>query len=187
MSDDPNNSRYFTSPADQVKALRFSEDVCRELVDLYGRILPESRSGGMEVTGLYLARHLPSVLNTEGSWKGREGWVVFKCSVTRARFAVPGDKPVPTLDAEYQFADEAESVFHRPVHPELADDPPRLAEKLVACLGRRLHQRFLNLIGTAAKLRALSGMEELPKTSEKNTCSKRQGCWDYESLDGIPE
>lgn len=188
MSDDPNNpGGHFTSPASQVEALSFPDNLWEQLKELYGQTLPEGQSGGMEVTGLRLSWHLPSGLDTEGVWEEREGWVKCKCALTGSRFALPEGEPVPALETEYRFDDSTESVFHQVVHPELAADRPRLAERLVAGLGRKVHDRFLDLIGTAAKLRALSEMEELPVTSEGEPSTQPPSGPDYEPVDDIPE
>lgn len=188
MSDDPTNpTNFFESPASQVEAFRFPDGLWEQLKDLYGQTLPEGQSGGMEVTGLRIAWHLPSVLDTEGPWEKRDGWVKCTCDLTQDRFAVPGDEPVAVLEEEYRFDDGTESVFYRPVHPELVADRPKLAEQLVADLGRQTHDLLLDLISVAARLKALSSMEEFPTSPEGDPCSERQGCRDYEPIDGIPK
>jgi len=188
MSDDPSKSdNLFDSPASQVEALRFPEGLWEQLKNLYGQTLPEGQSGGMEVISIRLARQLPSALDTEGAWTNREGWVVCKCALTQNRFAVPDGEPVPILETEYRFDDGTESVFYRPVHPELAANRAKLAERLVADLGRQTHDLLLDLISVAARLKALSGMDELPTAPEEESDWKSPGQWNYESIDGIPE
>lgn len=188
MSDDPSNSNgLFESPASQVEALCFPEDLWQQLEGLYGQTLPEGQSGGIEVTALHLSWLLPSGLDTEGAWEEQDDWVKCRCALTDARFAVPEGEPVPALEAEYRFDDGTESVFYQVVHPELAADRGRLPEQLVASLGRSVHDRFLDLIGTVARLRALSEMEELPATSKEGPSTQPNGGPDYEPVDDIPE
>jgi hypothetical protein len=183
MSDDPNKSNHlFDSPASQVEALRFPEDLWEQLKSLYAQTLPDGQSGGMEVTGIRLARQPPSALDTEGAWKNREGWVMCKCALTQDRFAVPDGEPVPIVEIEYRFEDGTESVFYRPVHPELAADRSKLAERLVADLGRQTHESLLDLISVAARLKALSGMEELPTGPKDESDAERAGRCNYEPI-----
>lgn len=186
MSDDPNKSNdLFDSPAGQVEALRFPEDLWKQLKNLYTQTLPDGQSGGMKVTGLRLARQLPAALDTEGAWKNREGWVMCKCALTQGRFAVPDGEPVPIVETEYRFDDGTESVFYRPVHPEFATNRAKLAERLVADLGRQTHESLLDLISVAARLKALSRMEELPTAREQESDAEGIDRCEYESIDGI--
>lgn len=185
MSDDPSKSEnLFDSPASQVDALCFPEDLREQAKDLYVQTLPEGQSGGMEVTGLRLDRYIPSAFDTEGAWDEREGWVVCKCALTHARFAVPEDAPVPALRAAYRFSDGTESVFHQVVHPELTADRAQLAERLVADLGQNTHDLFMELISVAAQLKALSEMEELPGIPEQDSDAESSGRCEYEPIDG---
>ena len=182
MPNDPkSSSSFFDSPASQVEALRFPDGLRDQLKELYDQTLPESQEGGMKVTSLRLTRALPSGLKTEGPWEKRDGWAVCMCSVTAARFAVPEGEPVPALETTYRCADGTEPVFHRAVHPDLAADRAKLAERLVAKLGRSIQERLLDLIGVAAKLEALSEMEELPGPTEEDSGPEHPGR--YEPID----
>lgn len=188
MTDDPSNpTNLFDSPADQVEALRFPDDLRTQAKDLYAQTLPDGQSGGMTVTDLRLVWHRPSAFKTEGAWEKEEGWVVCTCALTHARFAVPEDEAVPALQIEYRFADGTESVFYRSVHPELAANRPKLAEQLVASLGRKIHDRLMDLIGAAAELKTLSEMEDVPGTGEEQPGGERADRCEYQPIDSARE
>lgn len=184
--DSTSKATLFESPAEQVEALGFPNDLRKQAKAVYDQTLPERQSGGMVVTDLRVTSHAPCTLKTEGEWKKEEGWVMLKCAVTHARFAVPEEDAIPTLTTEYRFTDGEESVLHRPVHPELAADRSKVALYLVAKLGRNVRDRLMDLMGVAARLEALSEMEELPKTAENETDAKSRSACEYESVDPLP-
>lgn len=184
--DSNSNATLFESPAEQVEALGFPDDLRKQAKAVYDQTFPEGQDGGMKVTDLRLTSHAPYNLKTEGEWEKEEGWVMLKCCITHACFAVPKEEPVPTLTTEYRFTDGKESVFCRPVHPQLAADRSKVALYLVAKLGRNIRDRLMDLIGGAAKLEALSKMRALPKTAEDDTDGEGRGSCEYESVDPLP-
>ena len=184
--DSNSSTTIFESPAAQVDALEYPDDLREQVKDVYAQTLPDGQTGGMEVTGIHITLHQLSSLETEGEWEEKEGWVVIQCGLTGTRFAIPEGEPSPTLTTEYQFADGKESAFHRPVHPEVAADQSKAALHLVAKVARNIPDRLMDLIGMAAQLEALSEMDELPKAIQDEPDGSGHSACEYETIDPLP-
>lgn len=166
MSDDPKQDhnqspKSSTRPKDYVSEISTPVGLRSDACALYGAVAEDF--DGHPLENIRLTFRVPPEAKSEGCWKKRHGWVIYRCEVTGHRFAVPNEAPVPILAADRPRCDgEGTWLRSKIIHPDLLYDRPRLLQMLARELDLEIHDLLHDLCEAFSYLGALSQMDKLP-------------------------